>query len=874
MGHKIKAFLKISALIVFAFLMLSNSAHASESSSLQLKGVVYELEETEDYSSYVDHSPVNQTAYGEMSLGTVSLLGDSIYKAQLNNQGIDTYVVKGNLSFKYLFNTEYEKNNPKAGDWYIETDTPTIIDNVEFEWEKKEKSNGIILVENNEEDKSWFYKDCFNSGNISEYALDCSDLDKGIHYRVIVTYKMFKKGTGLTFGEKIEEESKKYIEIYEFYVFRNIDANEVVLSNLSSTSSSYAPHVVNDIYEISNTGRAGILQTEAYTRKGFSVRLRDNSDIDSNPGISYSILKDGKVGSKTTSDEYKDPGKYEVIISDSAGNEKLYTIYVDTRSDEEIVKEYLETFLQGTLLYTDKEYPVYSSEGVSYILNLPDNCPPIHGEFREMNSGFGKNIEFSQNPDILDTPGEYVAELIIGDDTGNNGDYQKLSLHFEISSEEAYLPAVNIQKLTAYTDTGVFLSYPVFYGVRLPSTGMGYFILAYDSIDAACEDAEKHGITISPEELYLDPSAFTLFADIGEEEIDYYDVSSEMYLESDVIVYANSEQKALLTKHAEELLPIINDRSEYYLGSGKSINEREIKRSFEFVRDPDGRESNSITVTDSEGKEFQLEYNRSAAQQLKEQGCATGIITIHEENLSNGEVEYNAVFFNRGDNTAQITLGISDGAENSEVTVTIGDSGQEFEAEAFTINAIDDLLDPYSVVVMSMGGQQWIFTRDKISNEIWTEPGEYFIKAINRLGYDYSFTVSIPGDEKEAVIEDEIPDGTEDETEVQSEETSVEEAVDEVVSQSDTADTAVDEVSEEETEELIEAEAEEPSVQDDGETAEETKDNKKGSSAVWWIVAGLILILAGIIIINKRIRTSVLATLTVIVRLIIPNRKK
>jgi hypothetical protein len=65
------------------------------------------------------------------------------------------------------------------------------------------------------------------------------------------------------------------------------------------------------------------------------------------------------------------------------------------------------------------------------------------------------------------------------------------------------------------------------------------------------------------------------------------------------------------------------------------------------------------------------------------------------------------------------------------------------EAEGFCLESIKDELDPYSIVVISGENGQYCSTADQIDNDAWSDVGVYDVKVVNRLGYSYSFQITV-----------------------------------------------------------------------------------------------------------------------------------
>ena len=341
-------------------------------------------------------------------------------------------------------------------------------------------------------------------------------------------------------------------------------------------------------------------------------------------------------------------------------------------------------------------------------------------------------------------------------------------------------PQINQKNLAEYNRLNVSGSYPIYYGVTFQSAGPGYITLAFNSKEEAKEYAYNYekgtvekqedgsfrynGALAVAQKVKYDSAwnltdALNYFAEQAVQEL-CFDMSDDFTLLSldqqiiddttnlrmlelarSVILYADTNQRSLLTGH--ESLPVLNNRHNLFLTPGLDGEITKSLESFVFIQDKYGCDSNQVTITDADGNSFEVEYGINIEEQLKEHNCTTGIVSITEETVYEDTATYEAVFFNSGDNTAVVTLSLNDGEDQHELVLSQENDGEVIQANQFSIVDISDALDPYTVVFVKKGDQSWFFTADTTPEGEWNDAGDYKVRVVNRLGYSFSFELSL-----------------------------------------------------------------------------------------------------------------------------------
>ncbi|MDI9243199.1 hypothetical protein [Fusibacillus kribbianus] len=608
-------------------------------------------------------------------------------------------------------------------------------------------------------------------GDVLIYTPDGKAILNGVYVKVIYAYEAKQVGS---------KTDLRFLEEYEFYLCSD-ELGAVAFHNLSvgdqmSEIAEEYDDVTADIYQHSET-----MQTDAYTVSGFSI------DTSLNPTVTYSVKKDGTTIAIPSNHQFTETGKYEVTLTSAANSKKTVTIYVDRMTTEDALRYYFgEAFITGKRIYSDGEYAVFEGGLTSYhIAEVDQYHLPLSGQIKNMTTGEVSiiNATRSSKTGYFSVPGEYVVTLTTNADFNTSdasGDCKTFTFHFEIIAEgTAPGPVVNQRSLVEYAKTAVTDSYPVYYSLTYPSASTGYITLAFSSREEALAYAydyekgmveqQKDGsyryigsFIVSQKEKYDSAwdltDAVNFFAEQAIQ-VGYFDLSNEfttlslsdsviestpnlrtLELARSVTIFAPNQKTELTNVDA---LPIIAQKPYSFLTAGSSGHVSNGTYDFKFVQDKYKCDSNSVVIFDCNGKEYKINYNQGVGAQLAQQNCPSGVVTIRETTIYGDVAEYQAVFIAEGENTSSLTLTYhsKDGEKNK--TYTQSDDGVSIETEAFSVKSLVDELDPYGLVIISDGRNEFFYAADQESKGIWSDPGEYQVKVVNRLGYYYVINVTV-----------------------------------------------------------------------------------------------------------------------------------
>ncbi len=631
------------------------------------------------------------------------------------------------------------------------------------------------------------------------YTPDGKDVSKGLYIRVLYAYEVYdyvpctdKKNwwDRLWSKDDYEHENhnvyKDYVEEYSFYLcnnstqsvtFHNISIKDKIEENLKDEDES--------LIEVAK--KSETLINGSVTTTGFRI------DKSLNEAATVTVKRNGDNYTVPKNNEIKENGRYDITVVTALSEEETTTIYVHNKTKDELYSLYFgEAFLNGKRIYSRESLPTYEGGLTNYVIQPVANIyPMIWGTLTNKTTGDITQIKSTASGLTyqMSEPGEYEAVLNTNSTYSTNtpsGDNQSFIFKFiVIENGSAPGPQVNkesMQNFASLTNPSNLSS--TYYGVTFQSAHRGNITLAFSTKKAAVDYAYNYekgmvevqedgsfryngSLTVSQKVKY--DSAWDLtdaiyyFAEQAvqklkfdlRDEFTYLTLEEELLKETSnlrtlelaksVVIFANDNEKANLIKTNE--LPIINSQKYAYLldiDGDKIYSDKESGIvEFMFVKDKNGYDSNKVTITDSKNNSYNIEYNKSLEQQLKEFGCETGIITIKEETIYGDITTYQAVYIKENDNTSIVKLNCNDGNNEQIKTFSYSDNNSSFTTSAFSIKDFTDEFDSCSLILVERdGASEFCSTKEK-TNKIFTEKGVYNVTVLNRLGYKYSFTINI-----------------------------------------------------------------------------------------------------------------------------------
>ena len=738
----------------------------------------------------------DKTIYGKKSLTQIKIAqrhGSKIGRSkrgQFESLGITGETV-GPVGLYLRLETPYDT------DWHISSD----------EWGKKDKQTingayvgqidtGALLIQKSSDGVNWvnvdaeayadglyttdYYKYYFDKGDVLIYTPNGKELLKGLYLKVSYAYKIEDYSTG---------DESRFLEVYDLFLCSN-ELEAVTIHNLS-VKKNLKEYIGDDkdinyeVYQLAET-----LESGSCTVTGFSI------DTSLNPTVKYSVIRNNEEIALPHKNEYTQDGRYEIILKTAIGDEKKVIIYVDTQDATSAFQTYFEdgfiTGDTGKRVYSEGKYPTYEGGKTKWKLpKMPENYLPLKGTIKNTTAGKETVIEMKGNEQeqVISDAGHYVVTLSTRPSSKSgdlSGDYRVFTFEFDIIKEgTAPGPKVNKDSLNRYAKSSISDSYPKYYGVTYPSAATGDITLAFSTWEAAKQYAyntEKGNVEKQDDGTYRYKGsaklsgrkeqiestwdltdAINYFAEQAVQEL-YFDLSEPfcsrtldqslidktknlrtLELLNSVIIFADDEEKETLCS-LDNALPIISPKPYLYQNPGLSGKEENGFTDFQFVHDKYGCDSESVIITDCNGKAYQIDYQTNVGDLLQKQGCPTGIVTITERNIYQEETSYQAVYIAENANTAAITLAYYQNGQQEEKTYSQADANAVIKADAFSIGAVKDDLDPYTLICVKKAYGNDLaeyYVSDQECSKAWSDEGTYEVKVINRLGYFYTITVEI-----------------------------------------------------------------------------------------------------------------------------------
>ena len=751
--------------------------------------------ESKKNSGFMTENPVSTGVYGQSPFTTLSIARSSDAEITISTRnGYAAYGISGKQAAIYL--KLRLPGDDMGNGWVLNYD----------KWGKKEKEqiNGIrigeigkgaIIVQTSKDGNNWtnvdkvryakgLYSTDFGSyyeanQNILVYTPAGTDVLNGIYIQVYFAYQVYNKS---------DKGYQDYVEEYRFYLCSN-ELGAVTFHNLSVAEQfekvmGDADDTTLALYKSAETMLSG-----ACTTTGFKI------DTSKNPTATYTVKKDGATVAIPSNRTFIATGKYNISITSAVGDKQDVTIYVDRNNDEETLALYFgDGLLSGKRIFAEGEYPVYEGGEVQYnICAVSDSFLPISGTITNQSTGSVITIDGTREAKsgVITEAGSYIAEFTTNPGFSTDkasADSRVIVFRFRvIPNGTAPGPKVNQDNLNNYAHSTMIDASPLYYGLTYQSASKGYITLAFATKEAALNfayeyekgmvekqtdgsyryngaffvaqkerydstwdltDAVNYFAEQAVQLLYFDMSDPFLSLTLEPQVLEKHSNLRTLELQHSVVIFADGQKEQLT---AIDALAIINDKPYSYLdiNTGSRINGT---TDFEFVTDRfGGIDSAKVVITDCNGADYDISYAKSVGQQLQAKSCPSGIVTITETTKFGDTATYQALYIAPDDNQTTVTLTCYDGSNSKEVTMSKDSTRQTIITDGFAIKDIVDPLDPYALVIVKNRNRTSPYVVGTAPNEIWSDAGEYTITCVNRLGYAYSFNVTVTESDNVAI---------------------------------------------------------------------------------------------------------------------------
>lgn len=758
------------------------------SKGLDLHSVSGSTYESLDSTGYLVN---NETYAAKPSYGSASY--SSLYVAlnhgsNMTNLSVSTSQIYGvSGSNVYLL---FKLDSSKLGsNWSIQNDSWGKVENQKVNGVLTgEVATGALILEKSTDGKNWSpyntgsYKNgIFTTDYQAIYGADgcvCiyvpagSDILNGVSLRVSYAYEAANATNG---------QLKNFVDQYTLTLC-NDEVDSVTFHNLSVNGTTNSE---KDDISIEASKKSETLVDGSMTVTGFEI------DKSLNPTVKVEIKKNSQPYTIPSDNKITETGKYEIKLTSLLNTVKTLTIYVNTQSADELFTSLFgDGFIQGKRIFSQGNYPVFEGGLTSYnIKAVQEGYAPVFGYIKNLETEEIKTIEqgTSDISETLTEPGFYMVELCTNLTYKSSpvGDNHKITFRFEIIEEgTAPGPVLNQELLEKYaTNKNASNVNSIYYGVTYASASKGNITFAFADYQSAYDHAynkmkdfvegpkevdgkkvyyysgnhilaqkEKYesgwdladAISFFTEQavqrLCFDMTNDFTYATLSDEVLSEIENPRKLELANSVVLFAEGEHSKLIAGFA---YPVLNNKKVKVIIPGREDLSESNVVSFKFIRDEFGYDSNTVVIIDSNGNEYPIEYNKEVEKQLADAGCPTGIVTITEKTIYGDEVSYKAVFFNPGDVTTELELTVYDKEIEGSLEISQENSGEKTVTNAFSFKNATDNLDPYALVKVKCGNQEDYFSINELSNKRWQNVGDYEITVVNRIGYSYTYTISI-----------------------------------------------------------------------------------------------------------------------------------
>lgn len=185
----------------------------AKDNSLSINAFVYEFDSKSSYE-------ISETASNNDldSFGTLNITGKVKSSSETDNSEI--IVNDGQTTISYFSSSKKLANSDE--NWHLSSDKTKKVDGISL-GDKIKK--GVAIVQTSPDKVNWTTKkiitNFFEDGlNDPIYTTSEIEQDNGCYYRVVIAYSLSKKGekSNFLFVDTTKTETKKYAEVYEFYI--------------------------------------------------------------------------------------------------------------------------------------------------------------------------------------------------------------------------------------------------------------------------------------------------------------------------------------------------------------------------------------------------------------------------------------------------------------------------------------------------------------------------------------------------------------------------------------------------------------------------------------------------------------------------------
>lgn len=363
--------------IIFLTSLLGIQINA-EGTGIAVAGKVYVLDEKEDYNISPEDDFISVQDSNE-TIGVLNITGNitNAYK----KDDFDAYEISdGPVLFSYSKDRYINASNET--EWHLISDDKKSVNGIST----KKIQNGVLIVQSSRDGEHWaedkIVTNYFVNDQEAGYDYSTNDIQatNGTYFRIILAYKLGKVvgNNQIFFWNNPEIESKRIMEVYEFFVQSRTEGDSVsdsrysltdISSKINTGSKDNGYSGVNDITK--KDPHFGWELGEFYV-SGFTQKIEDKNDnpvflknVGDQVSLNFSLKQDidalnGNDALYITDDEDGWDQNFEVKQQNFGRGTVIikYTNYKNEKTDPIVYTNFLEanaTTTADTTVYTFEE---------------------------------------------------------------------------------------------------------------------------------------------------------------------------------------------------------------------------------------------------------------------------------------------------------------------------------------------------------------------------------------------------------------------------------------------------------------------------------------------------------------------------------------
>lgn len=732
---------------LFATVVIASANNATASSTITIDAKTYEFSEDNGYN-FSSASEVSSMSFGKKQLGSLSISGEITDTSSYRNKTAYGIGDNSQISFSYSYDGSLLTDN--KDEWHLIDDTGTSVDGFNL---SGSIGKGVMMVQKSSDGSTWvdaanpvvnFYSSN-SSGKSNFYTTSGTDVAQGMFYRVIMAYKTTIRTSSGFVGIGQKWETKKHVEVYEFYLV--VNSGTISVHNLA-TAESDLPEIEGYTPEIIK--RAETLLDGSSTTKGFKIDKLNASYV-------VQVSKDGTAITNNAADgaEFTENGKYTVKTVTKLGKTITQTFYVFNGGEDKGYSTYFgSSLVSGNRIFRYGDYPTYAKNSSIVVNAVSDSIPNLTGTVTNLTTNEVITLTGGrERQEYVLSPGAYYAKFY--NSTSEAGSVYLYTFYFNVIDEDSapFVNYDNLMKAERLSDLST-----KHYEVAYQTTAGGYIFVCFslDSYDEAFNYAyeiEKRFIEQTDDGLYYksreNPNLKVKYFDYVEmtDVLNYYarkNVEYNYFSAIDAFTYQTYENNLLQELESlsiRDSIKVFPSQAE----KDKLLNRQPFINDFTFINVADYDVVSVSAYCYKNGQTYTIEFDKDISSQL----TVSSKYRITEKNVYGDEVSYDVYYVN--DNLTKSTWNVTLNGVSSVVSVSSDlttNNKMTINADTISITSIENLLDPMAIVTIK-APEVYSFEIKCLVSELESfglyKKGTYQLTFVDRVGNSYQLIINISG---------------------------------------------------------------------------------------------------------------------------------